>query len=588
MFVAFMPTHTAIPWAFGEDLEPQNLTKKGGNAMPVQLSTLSAILMLILPWPLLLPILLGANWANRHSRLIKKLTIGSAWFALGDGIVITAISLTGQQDSKTFFELPLPWHLAQFALNEDVNSLSVVMMLLVALVGLIVSRYALTYMEGDPHEGSFHYWLSITLGSFLTVITAGNVWEFFVFWVATSLFLHHLLAFYPERPLALLAARKKYILHRIADLSLFIALLLVVHTLHTADFNHIMVSIASIKGGLPNTLQFAAALVLLSAVLKSAQVPLHGWLIQVMEAPTPVSALLHAGIIYTGTFLLMRMVPLMSRVPWTGDLLIVIGLISIATASLMMMTSTNIKGSLAYSTSAQMGFMLMELGLGLYALALLHIVSHSVYKAHAFLSSGSIVEYFRWPVMPAGPSSAPLGKITLSLVLGAITVMVTGWLLKVPLLGDLPITVMGIILAVALSHLISSAISQVKSSTLPFLWISIGISALVATLYFLLGSWFMALFAPVLPEPLSPTGVVQDALLGLIVMVFVALLLIQQMLPRLLKQPVWHAIFVHLYNDLYVDMIFSRWIQKFSPPYKDVSAPQNHESEPSLREVTSL
>ncbi len=556
--------------------------------MPASTSPFTALLMFILPWPLFLTGILGGFGTDSHFRLIKKLTLGSAWFALGDALFSTTTYLLGSHASNTLFSLPLPWNLGSFALSVDVNTLSVIMMFLVALVGLIVTRYAYTYMEGDAHEGVFHHWLALTLGSFLIVITSGNVWEFFVFWVATSLFLHHLLAFYPDRPLALIAARKKYILHRIADLSLLIALILVVHTLHITAFNQIMPAMTKISSPLPASLEWAGALIALSAVLKSAQVPLHGWLIQVMEAPTPVSALLHAGIIYTGTFLLLRMVAIMSRVVWAQDMLIVIGLISITTASLMMMTATNIKGSLAYSTSAQMGFMLMEFGLGLYALAVLHIISHSVYKAHAFLASGSTVEYFRWPVLPKTASVLSAGKIIASWLLSTVIVILTARFLQIPLLHNLPITVMGVILAIALSQLIYSATNQEKSHVISLLGITVLLSALVATLYFLLDAWFMRLLAVILPKPSMPQGIVPDALLGLIVLAFMSLLLVQQMLPRLLARPLWRAVFVHLYNDLYIDMIFTRWIQRFSPMKKTTSLPATHQAEHPLPEMRLL
>ncbi len=553
--------------------------------MPALVS-ITALLMLVLPWPLLLTGLVLGSAANRHVGLIKKVTRISAGFALSTAVLATATDLWGWNASKTVLSFPLPWHLGAFAFNVDVNTLSIIMMLLVALVGFVVVRYASTYMEGDAHEGAFHRWLALTVGAFLVVITAGNVWEFFLFWVATSLLLHNLLAFYRDRPLALIAARKKYILHRISDLCLFIALILIVHTLNTSQFNHIMPAVSKISGPLPQSLEIASALLVVAAVLKSAQVPFHGWLIQVMEAPTPVSALLHAGIIYTGTFLLLRMVAILSRAFWAQDLLIIVGLFSIATASLMMMTATNIKGSLAYSTTAQMGFMLMEIGLGLYPLAVLHIISHSVYKAHAFLSSGSTVEYFRWPSLPHATSVLSLGKMAASWVLATVIVMFTGWILDVPFSHNLPITVMAVILGVALSQLIYSATSPEPMHVPWVLGISVAMSGLIATLYFLLGSWFMTLFH--FPEMALARGAGQEILLGLTVAIFFSLLLIQQMLPKLLTRPLFQALFVHLYNDLYIDMVFTRWIQRFSPGKKAAASPALFEEDQQLEEVRSL
>ncbi len=132
-----------------------------------------------------------------------------------------------------------------------------------------------------------------------------------------------------------------------------------------------------------------------AAILKTAQLPLHGWLIQVMEAPTPVSALLHAGVVNMGGFVLLRVAELIGLVPSAQWLLVIVGSLTAVLAGMVMLTRISIKVRLAWSTCAQMGFMLMEIGLGLYELALLHLVAHSLYKAYAFLSSGEAVERAR-------------------------------------------------------------------------------------------------------------------------------------------------------------------------------------------------
>lgn len=529
------------------------------------LNMITSVFMLILPVPLFLVGLVVGIGADRHPRLIRGLSKSAAWFALMcAGWVAVTYSL-GMLPPTTYTSQHLPTGLGFSWLSVDVNALTVLMLLLVALVGMIVVRYSYTYLEGDTHEGRFHRWLSLTLGSFLMLILSGNVWDFFVFWVVTSLFLHKLLAFYPERPGAVLAARKKFLFHRIADASLLAALVLMVRTLHTSQFAGILPTLAAIHGTLPESLQIASGLIVLSAVLKSAQFPFHGWLIQVMEAPTPVSALLHAGIIYTGAFLILRMVPIMSRVQWSGDVLILTGLLSITVASLMMMTATNIKGSLAYSTCAQMGFMLMECGLGLYSLALLHIVSHSVYKAHAFLSSGSVVDHFRAPVLPTVPRIATMRQVMRSLAVAAPIVIGTGAVFGVSLPQQTALIVMGIILTVAISQLLLQALNMGKISASRLLLTIIGLSALVSTAYFGLDTLFAALFRASLPTAQGSAGVVQDGLLGLITAVFVGLLLVQQMLPRIQNKPFWQATYVHFYNGLYIDTFFTRLVRGFRP-----------------------
>lgn len=530
-------------------------------AIETLLNMVTSVFLWILPVPLFLVGLVVGIGADRHPQLIRGLSKSAAWFALMcAGWVAVTYSL-GMLKPTTYTSQHLPAGFGFSWFSVDVNGLTVLMLLLVALVGMIVVRYSYTYLEGDTHEGRFHRWLSLTLGSFLMLILAGNVWDFFAFWVVTSLCLHKLLAFYPERPGAVLAARKKFLFHRIADASLLAALVLTVRTLHTSQFVGIAPTLAAIHGSLPESLQIASGLIVLSAVLKSAQFPFHGWLIQVMEAPTPVSALLHAGIIYTGAFLILRMVPIMSRVQWAGDALILTGLLSIAVASLMMMTATNIKGSLAYSTCAQMGFMLMECGLGLYSLALLHIVSHSVYKAHAFLSSGSVVDHFRAPVLPTVPRIATMWQVMRSLAVAAPIVIGTGAVFGVSLPQQTALIVMGIILTVAISQLLLQALNMGKISASRLLLTIIGLSALVSTAYFGLDTLFTVLFRASLPTALGSVGVVQDGLLGLITAVFVGLLLVQQMLPRILNKPFWQATYVHFYNGLYIDTFFTRLVR---------------------------
>ena len=163
----------------------------------------------------------------------------------------------------------------------------------------------------------------------------------------------------------------------------------------------------------------AAALVALAAVLKSAQFPTHGWLTEVMEAPTPVSALLHAGVVNAGGFVLIRFADVMLLSPFVLAVLVMIGGFTALFGGLVMLTQPAVKTSLAWSTVAQMGFMILQCGLALFPLALLHIVAHSLYKAHAFLSSGGAVERvasIRRPGPIAVPSFGAVGRAFLAAI----------------------------------------------------------------------------------------------------------------------------------------------------------------------------
>lgn len=515
------------------------------------MTVVTAMLMLILPVPLLLTGLVGSIGAACPPRVMKQWTRGAVWFALVASVVVAGTSvLRGSHQGAI-----LATH-RWLSASVDVNTVTVLMLLLVSMVGMIVIRYSATYLQGDPHETRFHRWLGLTLGSLLVLIVAGNLWEFLVFWVVTSVFVTKLLQFYRERPVAVRAARKYSLFQRIADVSLLAAIILLVHTLHTAQFSQLATALRITHGSW--WLWLASGLLVLSAVLKSAQFPFHGWLIQVMEAPTPVSALLHAGIIYMGAFLLLRMVPLLSHALWSGEVLIIIGLVSITTASLMMMTRTNIKGSLAYSTSGQMGFMLLEYGMGLYGLVILHIMAHAVYKAHAFLSSGSVVEQFRTPVFPIPPEKPTLAKILLSLVIAVPIVIATAWAVNLPFMRQAPVIVMGIILTVASAHLLLQALNRQPLRLPGLLGLMVALSVGVSLAYFGLDVLMTRMTGSLWPIKPATGGIVDDGLLALTGVVVVGLLFLQQMLPRLKHHPWWQALYVHLYNDLYVDMIFTR------------------------------
>lgn len=520
-------------------------------------ASVTAAIMLTAPLPLLLTGLFAGIRADGHARLIRRLTTSGAAYALASAIAVAIGYASGIHGSETFAAVALPWRLGSLALSAYVDPLTVIMLLLVTFVGLIVSRYSFSYMEGDEHEGQFHRWLSLTLASFLALIMTSNLWGFVIASFATTGFLKQLLAFYRQRPAAVMAARKKSISSGVANLSMLAAFALVAATLHTSYFGGLSTAIDRLHGTLPPALEIAAGLVALSAILKSAQFPTHGWLIQVMEAPTPVSALLHAGIIYTGTFLVLRMSPLMARIDWTGESLVLIGLVSVAAGSTMMMTATAIKASLAYSTLAQMGFMLMECGLGLYSVAVLHIVSHSLYKAHAFLTSGSVVDNFREPVLPAVFKAGSARRAILGLVVAVGMTFGIGSAFGVGINRQPAVFTLGIIVALAVTHLLLQALNARGSGARLVLLVG-GLGASVITAYFALHKAFAILLAPSLPSAHLKSGAVEGVLLALIVAVFLGLLSLQQLLPRMSARPMWRAVYVHLYSGFYVDVMFAR------------------------------
>ena len=260
---------------------------------------------------------------------------------------------------------------------------------LVTFLAFILAHYSEHYLAGEPRQAQYIGNFQLTIGSVLLVVLANHLGAIIVGWIAISLGLHRLLLFYPTRTRAVLAAHKKFLLARVAEIALVVAGLLLYVEYGTWQMDALMEAVASSKPSL--LAQIAAVLLAQAALIKCAQLPLHGWLIQVVEAPTPVSALLHAGVINLGGVLLILFAPLLSQVQLAQWWILIVAGISTTIAVSVMSVETNVKAQLAWSTSAQMGLMLMECALGLYHLALLHLLAHSCYKAWSFLAAGTRV-----------------------------------------------------------------------------------------------------------------------------------------------------------------------------------------------------
>lgn len=286
--------------------------------------------------------------------------------------------------------LPTGWAVSKLSSLDGHLITSCIMLNLVTFIGWVVTRFSSRYLEGEPGQMRYVLALLVTLTSVSIMAITDNFAIVLVAWFASTLGLHHLLTFYHERTAAQIVSHKKFMVSRLAEVCLVIALILIHNQADSLSFQQIA-SYVNQQESLTFSMQVAALLICVAVILKSALLPLHGWLIQVMEAPTPVSALLHAGVVNLGGFVLIRLAELISAVPAAQYVLVIFGGLTAVLAGLVMMTRISIKVRLAWSTCAQMGFMVMECGLGLYELAFLHLIAHSLYKAYAFLSSGDIV-----------------------------------------------------------------------------------------------------------------------------------------------------------------------------------------------------
>jgi NAD(P)H-quinone oxidoreductase subunit 5 len=318
--------------------------------------------------------------------------------------------------------LPAPVHLLKPWLHP--TALGNVLALLVQLLGTVIGTFSSSYMEGEPGQRRFTTALAGVLAAVHLLLLADHWAVLIAAWALVGAALQHLLCFYPDRPFALLAAYKKRIADRFADVLLLGAAALAWGTVGSGSLADLWAYVG--REGMSTAMHASAVCLVLAVILRTALLPVHGWLIQVMEAPTPVSALLHAGVVNLGGFVLIRFAPLLEQATPARTLLITFGLGTAVLAGLVMLTRISIKVRLAWSTVAQMGFMLLECGLGLYTLAALHLIGHSLYKAHAFLSASTVVRETRLQFLRGATAPAPFSLLLAPAVAVGAVVMIQG------------------------------------------------------------------------------------------------------------------------------------------------------------------
>lgn len=297
--------------------------------------------------------------------------------------------------------------------------------LLVQILATVIAGFSLRYLRGEPLTRMHIAALAAVIAAVQWLLLADHWLVLILAWALVGGALQPLLCFYPDRPFARLAAHKKQVADRLADLLLIAAAATAWIDVGSGSLTDLQAHLAGHAAS--PLLQASAVFLALAVVMRTALFPVHGWLIQVMEAPTPVSALLHAGVVNLGGFLLIRLAPLLEQAPLARYLLIFFGLMTAVLAGFVMLTRVSIKVRLAWSTVAQMGFMILECGLGLYSFAALHLIGHSLYKAHAFLSAADIVRQTRVRMMSR--LSAPAGlSLILAPALGCAVLLGIQWL----------------------------------------------------------------------------------------------------------------------------------------------------------------
>jgi len=483
----------------------------------------------------------------RATRMVSK-------FSAGFGI-LASLGITILFISKGSMQSPL-WGFAELGFSLRLDILSLIIYSMISLLGYVILNFSINYLDGDSRQGVFLGRLTATLATVQIMVIAGNLALLAITWVLTSIFLHRLLVFYPDRPLAKIAARKKFIVARMSDITLFFAFGILYFLTGTGNLGSIFSHVTTEYAQNPSVLiELAACLLALAAILKSAQFPTHGWLIEVMETPTPVSALLHAGLLNSGPFLIIRMAQIMEGSTYAPLILLSTGGLTAIIATIAYLTQTSIKTALGYSSVGHMGFSLMMSGLGLYSAALLHLVSHSFYKAHAFLSSGTAVEGIQKGKMQSKKYSPKPWQLGLGFILSLALLEGIGFAFGIDPKQDWGLLFLGGIMILGVFQLLSSALANSqKSFIFPLV---AALSAGLVSIFFVLESFTHQLIVSQIPAFAEPSS--GRIILASGIILISGLVVLGQLLTLSKpNSPVRLAWAIHFRNGLYANAIFDR------------------------------
>ncbi len=298
------------------------------------------------------------------------------------------------QTAETKFIPGFSWLSLEGAIDIQVglivDSLTAIMLVVVTLISLLVQIYSLGYMHGSKSLNRYFAFISLFTMAMLGLVMADNLLIMFMFWEIVGLCSYQLIGFWFHRPPAARAARKAFFITRIGDFGFLAAILLIFNATGTFNISevHSLAASGVIAG---TTITWACLGIFMGAMGKSAQFPLHTWLPDAMEGPTPVSALIHAAtMVAAGVFLVGRMYPLFEHSEAALTTVAVIGAITALFAGTIALAMNDIKKVLAYSTISQLGFMMIALGLGSVAIAIFHLFTHAFFKALLFMGAGSV------------------------------------------------------------------------------------------------------------------------------------------------------------------------------------------------------
>lgn len=405
------------------------------------------LLILLAPLAAALLTALPAGWIGR-----KVYGIGVLAHVLAFGVavwVLREVAAPGHDPIRISL-FPSPWS-SMVDFEFSIDRLAAVMMVLITGIGALIYLYSVRYMQSERGRGRFHTLLALAVFVLLCMVSSANLLMLFLFWQLLSWILSLLAYNYPHPP-TVQGAFRTFTMLRLGDVAFLAGIVLAYGLYGTLDFDPLFSRAADnpavfLLFGRDSGIDLSGAtvvafLIFIGAMSKSAQFPLHMWLPDSLFAPTPVHALLHAGIINAGGFLLNRLAPLYGLSPAALHTVFLVGLLTALLGASMMLTQNDIKKTLGYSTIGQMGYMIMECGLGAFALAVFHLIAHGLFKATIFLHCGNVIHAARLDprLPPKGEASEQTDFSLLTWLTGFATTLILPLIILLAAHGVLNIT----------------------------------------------------------------------------------------------------------------------------------------------------
>ena len=361
----------------------------GSETLPADGLLAASWLLIALPLAGAAILLLGGRRTDRWGHLLGSATVVAA-FVLG---LLCTVQLTGVEGRSVQVDLFTFMQTGTLDVRAGLlfDPLSALFVLLITGVGALIHVYSIGYMAHDAGRRRFFAYLNLFVAAMLLLVLGDSYVALYVGWEGVGLASYLLIAFWYQRPTAATAAKKAFIMNRVGDVGLALAIFIMFAQLGTTDYDGVHGSVGLLAGG---TVTALGLLLLLGACGKSGQFPLQAWLPDAMEGPTPVSALIHAATMVTaGVYLIARSAPIYDATPTARNVVLAIGAITLLIGAVVGCAQDDIKKVLAYSTVSQIGYMFLAVGLGPagYVAGLAHLLTHGFFKAGLFLGAGSVM-----------------------------------------------------------------------------------------------------------------------------------------------------------------------------------------------------